>query len=210
MHHRNEVLNISAKLSNIGAKMEDEGVLICLLCTLLKSYENIVLNLEMSSAELQLRDVVKVLTNEHIKRLGEKTTSVKTEEATKASSTERKPRQCTYCGKLGHTAERCLTKPNEENQGLSRGRNYRGRVVNKVQWQKHDDYDHHNRVDFAGSLECGVLTSQNLSGTLAVDSGTKNHICNDNANFAVINMQTKANSKFLWKRCRIQGCRNHS
>ena len=163
MHHCNEVLNISAKLASIGAKMEDEDVAICLLRSPPKSYENIVLNLEMSSAELQSRDVMKVLTNEHIKRQGEKTASAKTEEATKAFSTERKPRQCTYCGKLGHTADRCWTKQKDNNRG-SRcgGNNGRGRGANNVQWRGDDDYDHYDRVALATSLECGISTGKSM------------------------------------------------
>ncbi|KAG3110557.1 hypothetical protein C6341_g27897 [Phytophthora cactorum] len=106
----------------------------------------------MSSAELRSQDVVKVLTNEHIKRQGEKT-----ENAAKAFNTDRESRQCTYCGKLGHTVDKCWTKQKDENRGPRRGGNGngngngRGRGANNIQWRNDSDgYDYdYDRVAFA-------------------------------------------------------------
>ncbi|KAG2922339.1 hypothetical protein PC117_g16009 [Phytophthora cactorum] len=154
LHHCNQVLNISAKLSSIGAKMEDEDVAICLLRSLPKSYENVVLNLEMSNAELRSQDVVKVLTNEHIKRQGEKTATVKTENA-------------------------CWTEQKDENRGPRRGGNGRGRGANNIQWRNDSDgYDYdYDRVVATHNICNDKSKFTNLiernEGELSVADGNK-------------------------------------
>uniref|UniRef100_A0AAV1T4D6 Uncharacterized protein n=1 Tax=Peronospora matthiolae TaxID=2874970 RepID=A0AAV1T4D6_9STRA len=134
--------------------------------------------------KLQLRDAVNVLTNDHIKRQGVKSAAVKTEEVTKAFSTEREVRRCSFCVNWGK-AERCWTKQKEENWGARRGSNAPGRGVNQVQWQGYHsnnncDYD---RVVFAVSLECVISAIKNTSGIRANSSGATQHICHDKNKF---------------------------
>uniref|UniRef100_A0AAV1TQI4 Retrovirus-related Pol polyprotein from transposon TNT 1-94-like beta-barrel domain-containing protein n=1 Tax=Peronospora matthiolae TaxID=2874970 RepID=A0AAV1TQI4_9STRA len=187
MNHCNEVLNVSAKISSIVAKMDEEDVDICLLRSLIKSCKNVVLNLEMSSAELRSRDVVRVLMNDHIKRQGDKTTSVVTEEATNVFITEREFRQCTFCGKLGHTVEPSRRKTTEEldapatmlvdaEQIKSNGRATTATATTTImiEW----------RLLFRWKFE--LSTTKTMVGMWSIDSGATHHICYDKSKFEVL------------------------
>ena len=69
----------------------------------------------------------------NIESQGDKKTQVKTEGAAKALSAQREGRQCSYCGKLGHTVEKCWIKQKDENQGPRSGGNGRGSGASNVQ-----------------------------------------------------------------------------
>jgi hypothetical protein len=190
LHHCNEVLNIHAKLVSIRAKMEDEDVAICLLRSLSKSYKNVVLHIEMSNADLKTQDVIKVLTNEHVKRSGEKKT-VKTEDHAKAFNAENEPRVCSFCGKVGHTVDRCWT---ENKQSGRKPNRMGGKQVNYVE-RDYNGRDYYGRgyndddapLAFVVSMECGVTAAkEEMRGMWAIDSGATHHICNDKSNFAVL------------------------
>uniref|UniRef100_A0AAV1UAC3 Retrovirus-related Pol polyprotein from transposon TNT 1-94-like beta-barrel domain-containing protein n=1 Tax=Peronospora matthiolae TaxID=2874970 RepID=A0AAV1UAC3_9STRA len=113
---------------------------------------------------------------------------VKTEDEAKVFNNEREPYKCTYCGKVGHTVDRCWSKQKNESQGARRGGNGRRHGANNVQWGQYRDEDSdYDQVAFAVSLECGLSAKKDVSGMWAVDSGATHHICHDKTKFAILN-----------------------
>jgi hypothetical protein len=152
----------------IGAKKEDEDVAICLLRSLPKSYENVVLHVEMSSAQLKTQEVIKVLTNEHIKRAGGmKIAPAKSDDRTKAFVSEQDPRVCSFRGKTGHSVDRCWTKNKQESRKPQGGR-FGAKRANHVQ---HDYYDDDDTIAFVVSMEPTLAADTSMVGKWAIDSG---------------------------------------
>ena len=185
LHHCNEVLNIHAKLVSIGARMEDEDVAICLLRSLPKSFENVVLHVEMSNADLKTQEVIKVLTNEHVKRAGEKkTVSAKSDDdGVKAFNAEPDRRVCSYCGKTGHLVDRCWTKNKLDGRKSNR---FGGKRANQVSRDRDFDSDDDSSFAFTVSMECRVASDSVKTGMWAIDSGATHHICNDKSKFVTL------------------------
>jgi len=159
MQHCNKALQIQAKLINIGCKMEDEDVAICILRSLPKSYENLVMHLEISDKELSTKEVIKALTHEHVKRNNTDDNGIDQN----AFNMSKEVLKCNYCGKLGHQESKCWKK----NKGNKQKSRFQTRKVNMV--SKEHYFAMHASEQDNNSWDC----------RWAIDSGASHHICNN-------------------------------
>ncbi|KAF1328883.1 Pol protein, partial [Globisporangium splendens] len=144
---------------------------------------NEVLNIHANNTDLKTQDMIKMLNNENVKRSGKRKT-VKTEDHAKASNAENEPRVCSFCGRVGHTVDRCWTK----NKQAGRKPNCMGGNDRKrANYVERDCDDDEAPLAFAVPMECDVTpTKENMRGMWAIDSGATHHICNDKSKFAVL------------------------
>ena len=120
----------------------------------------------MNEREMHIQDIIRALTNEHVKRTASETNIIKDEMS--AFNTGKDVQKCTYCGKDGHSENKCWSK---------HGRPKR--------FMKHADYamqdDDNDFIAFATSLD---NKSQDPSKYLrAIDSGVTHHICQNKEQF---------------------------
>jgi len=185
LQHCNKALQIQAKLTSIGAQMDDEDVAICILLSLPKRYESIVLHLEMSDKTLKTQDVIKALTNEHIKQ----TANIKMENDTKRSSKafniqSNDGKYCTFCKRNGHTQSYCWQKRTKSN-GKKKGKNV-NQVYRKQSSSSDDECsseDNNNAFSLAFAITANITNSKMHEWKWAIDSGASHHICKNKDQF---------------------------
>ena len=152
--------------------MDDEGIAICLLRSLPKTYEHVMLHRETSNVKLRTQRVTQALTNEHVKCTSIAKESKSGNDA-KAFNTDSEVRKCNKCGRAGHLATKCwgigAKKPGQKPK-------FGGGFRKDNQVERKQD---HFAIAFATSMECGTSPTVPTAGKWAIESGATHHICND-------------------------------
>jgi hypothetical protein len=109
-----------------------------------------------------------------------KTAPANSDDHAKAFVSEQDPRVCSFCGKTGHSVDRCWTKNKQDGRKPQGGR-FGAKRANHVQRNYYDDDD---VIAFAVSLETSLAPDTSMIGKWAIDSGATHHVCNDHSMFA--------------------------
>lgn len=103
------------KLKSTGAKMEELDIIVHLLLTLPKSFENLVTALEtMNQDDLKLDFVKTRLMDEHNKRTGMTSSNKPNESSAMNVNHKKKKLTCYGCGKIGHIKSKCRAQNSQK------------------------------------------------------------------------------------------------
>lgn len=178
------------ELKSTGAKMEELDIVVHLLLTLPKSYDNLVTALEtMDQSKLSVEFVKTRLMDEHNKRTGGNSLGKPSEPGAMSAKGKSKQVICFGCGKAGHIKSRCKSK-------------------NKGKNAKYDSQSANEASNDKQSTMCAVVNEQAslCNGKLTVnkaqaaqsddeatkikfilDSGATQHMVNDKRYFDKLN-----------------------
>lgn len=174
------------ELKSTGAKMEELDVVVHLLLTLPKSYDNLVTALEtMDQAKLSLEFVKTRLMDEHNKRTGGNSSSKSSEPGAMSAKAKSREIVCYRCNKPGHKKSQCfLNKKGKNGKSKSESANEavdaKGDSMCAVTNEQTNTCSDMSTVGSAQAAQCSNGTSQIK---FVLDSGATQHMVNDKRYF---------------------------
>ena len=164
--HINNLKSLALQLNSAGSKITNEELAYTVLSSLPEDYDNLVQSLS-SADHLNIETVTQRLLCEESRR---KDKQALVEPAALVSKAGKKKWKCTYCKKNGHTADRCWSKP--ENDQSDDSENPVGPRESKI-----------SAPSKAYTAETNNLNKQPEVYSWYIDSGASFHMCCDLRSF---------------------------
>lgn len=167
--HINEVKTLAEQLEAIGASVNDEDLVITLLCSLPESYGFLITALESRSDDLTWEFVTARLLHEELKRKENGNDPINNSAfvaVSKRAFDKTKKYPCNKCGELGHWANKCPRRAQGRNE-------FQANTAAIANASAHADY----------LFVTNEIDAANSNDEWFIDSGATHHMTNTKMNF---------------------------